>query len=193
MENANTIKTPASIIKRVLAGIIDLGILFVPNILLAFIFKNQSHQFVIQLLLHALYFSCFEGSNWHATPGKKVLSLMVEKNNGEPLSYGRAFFRWLCPNILYILYVLALLIVLALIAGLVWMLHKHATFQSLFSSIESSLAANHPWIITMCVILFFTSVIPTVLYILPSFFTPDKLLGNDWMSNTRVVNYTTKE
>lgn len=193
MKDTNIIKTPASIIKRFLAGIIDIGILFVPKVLLVLILKNQWHQLPMLLSISALYFVGFEGSNWHATPGKKALSLIVEKRDGQPLSYGRAFFRWLCPHILYTLYMLALIIVLALIAGLVWMLHKHATFQSLFSSIDPSFLAGHSGKIMFGVVFFFISVTPTVLYILPYFFTPDKLLGNDWMSNTKVVNYTPKE
>jgi tetratricopeptide (TPR) repeat protein len=41
-----------------------------------------------------LYYSLFESSSWQATPGKKVLGLIVTDLYGQPISFGRATARF---------------------------------------------------------------------------------------------------
>jgi uncharacterized RDD family membrane protein YckC len=41
-----------------------------------------------------LYFTCFESSAWQATPGKKVLGLMVTDLAGRRISFARASGRY---------------------------------------------------------------------------------------------------
>ena len=58
--------------------------------------------FVVQLLVPIfagvivwwLYFSSFETSRWHATPGKRVMGLHVTDVNGVHLRFGRSSLRF---------------------------------------------------------------------------------------------------
>jgi len=63
-------------------------------------------------LIEWLYFAGFESSSWQATPGKKVLNLVVTNLTGTRISFGRAtgryFSKWVSELIpLAIGYILA--------------------------------------------------------------------------------------
>lgn len=62
-------------------------------------------------LLKWLYFAGFECSSWQATPGKKVLNIVVTDMGGERITFlratGRHFAKWINVLILGIGYVLA--------------------------------------------------------------------------------------
>ncbi len=50
----------------------------------------------LQVLLvgvQVLYGAAFESSGWQATPGKKLMGLVVHRADGEPLSFGAALGR----------------------------------------------------------------------------------------------------
>lgn len=179
------IKTPASLIKRFLASLIDIVILLVQAILLSFILSNRWNQLVIQLVLVALYFATFEGSSWHATPGKKVFALMIEKRDGQPLCFGRALFRWSCPIIFY---PLSIILIGAILLGITWFLaYFGGDVNKFVRFIELIILTNPVCLIIFCIILVVVIVTPALLLVLPTLFTEDKVLLHDWISNTRVV------
>ena len=60
--------------------------------------------FVILLIVGKwLYYACCESSSWQATPGKKVLNLVVTDLNGTRVTFGRAtgrFFAKMVSNLI---------------------------------------------------------------------------------------------
>lgn len=51
-------------------------------------------QLFTSFAIGVLYFSIFESSTMKATPGKKMLGLIVTDMDGERISFGRAFLRY---------------------------------------------------------------------------------------------------
>lgn len=102
--------------RRFLATIIDgiiLGILygiiskiFVSNVVVS----PESGNFIdlsgnlltinlITAIIFLIYYSAFESSRLQATPGKRVLSLVVTKADGQPISFFQALVRNFCKYI----------------------------------------------------------------------------------------------
>jgi uncharacterized RDD family membrane protein YckC len=68
--------------------------------------------FLSYWLIEWLYFAGFESSSWQATPGKKVLNLVVTDLSGARISFGRGtgryFSKWVTQLIpVFIGYILA--------------------------------------------------------------------------------------
>lgn len=191
------IKTPASLEKRFVANLIDIGILLIFNVILLLTVKNFRHVLLIQLLFNVLYFVGFEGSGWHATPGKKVLGCTIEKCDGQPLSFSRALFRYLCPIFFYMSYLASLcqiFIIIVSISDIITFMHnEHSTFKSFLSSIKYADMPPHIVGIILAGILLFMIEIPILLFALPAFFTKDNRLIHDWMSNTKVMQPSMKK
>jgi uncharacterized RDD family membrane protein YckC len=45
-------------------------------------------------VIPSIYFASFEASGWSATPGKRAVGLVVTGNEGEPISWWRAWARF---------------------------------------------------------------------------------------------------
>jgi uncharacterized RDD family membrane protein YckC len=80
-----------------------------------FLLTTQSKQvFAIQLLFDMacwLYFASFESSSWQATPGKRILGLVVTDMKGQRITFARAsgrfFGKLLSQLLLFLGYVMA--------------------------------------------------------------------------------------
>jgi uncharacterized RDD family membrane protein YckC len=76
----------AVIIDAILVGIIE--------VVLDLALKGAGSA--ISVVINAIYFTYFIGSDSGATPGKMVLGIrVVDQNTGGPIGYGRAFIRWI--------------------------------------------------------------------------------------------------
>jgi len=80
-----------------------------------FLFGAPSRQIVaIQLLIYMLswlYFASFESSSWQATPGKRMVGLVVTDIEGRRITFARAsgrfFGKFISQFLLFLGYVLA--------------------------------------------------------------------------------------
>lgn len=80
-----------------------------------FLFQGSSRQVIaINLLIYMLswlYFASFESSSWQATPGKKMLGLVVTDLAGRRVSFARAsgrfFAKFISQFLLFLGFVLA--------------------------------------------------------------------------------------
>ena len=52
-------------------------------------------DFVLLIFAWGAYYSYFEGSSWHATPGKRLLGIEVLNRIGAPIGYLQAFVRFI--------------------------------------------------------------------------------------------------
>lgn len=84
----------ASFGKRFLALIIDGFALNIIGTFFIFTWGFFSY-FALSGVISILYFTLFEGSEWHATLGKKALNIAVVDRNGNGVNYGQAFLRTL--------------------------------------------------------------------------------------------------
>ena len=76
----------AVIIDGILVGIIE--------VVLDLVLKGAGSA--ISVVINAIYFTYFIGSDAGATPGKQVLGIrVIDQNTGGPIGYGRAFIRWI--------------------------------------------------------------------------------------------------
>ena len=80
---------PVGFWRRTGAFCIDLLIL-VPSV---YIFQ-QFIPLIAGFIFWWLYFSIFESSGWHATPGKRILGIEVTDVNGVHLRFGRSSLRF---------------------------------------------------------------------------------------------------
>jgi uncharacterized RDD family membrane protein YckC len=88
---------------RVLATLIDAGVLFIPVSLLEAFILNPStaasgfsiKQALVSYGVWAVYCVPFWSSSWHATPGKRICGLTILSFNGEQLTFGRSMARYL--------------------------------------------------------------------------------------------------
>lgn len=80
-----------------------------------FLFTEQTRQVMaIQLLFNLLswlYFASFESSRWQATPGKRMLGLVVTDLTGRRITFARAsgrfFGKFISQLLLFVGYVMA--------------------------------------------------------------------------------------
>lgn len=67
------------------------------------IYTSTSRQFLalrlLILMAQWVYFALFESSPWQASPGKKLLGLLVTDMEGKRISFGRATARYFCTLI----------------------------------------------------------------------------------------------
>lgn len=91
---------------RVVAAIIDGIILLVPNVLIGMVLGGevdpQTGQAaggglagLISLLVYFAYYTALQGGKWQATIGKRVLGIHVMRTDGSPITYARAFGRYM--------------------------------------------------------------------------------------------------
>lgn len=104
--------------RRFGAYLIDFIILFVIQMVIGFILgiiavastSNNSYysssydstvnsltclSYLISLVITVLYFAGFESSQGQATPGKRAMSVIVVDKDGNRISFGKAFIRYL--------------------------------------------------------------------------------------------------
>lgn len=84
---------------RLLAYILDaivLGIITFPLVrVLSTMGIGDSSSNILSIAISWMYFAVFESSDWMASPGKKVLGLIVTDEQGMKISIGRATRRYL--------------------------------------------------------------------------------------------------
>ncbi len=84
---------------RLLAYILDaivLGAITYPLIrVLSSMGIGDSSSNILSIAISWMYFVVFESSEWMASPGKKVLGLIVTDEQGKKISIGRATRRYL--------------------------------------------------------------------------------------------------
>ena len=84
---------------RLLAYILDaivLGAITYPLIrVLSSMGIGDSSSNILSIAISWMYFAVFESSEWMASPGKKVLGLIVADEQGMKISIGRATRRYL--------------------------------------------------------------------------------------------------
>ena len=83
---------------RLLAYIIDVLVLLIPNIIIALIFPTDGAlaalNYLLTFLIQAAYFISMESSNRQATVGKLALGMKVTDLEGKQLTPGRAAARY---------------------------------------------------------------------------------------------------
>ena len=83
---------------RLLAYILDaivLGAITFPLIrVLSTMGIGDSSSNILSIAISWMYFAVFESSEWMASPGKKVLGLIVTDEQGKKISIGRATRRY---------------------------------------------------------------------------------------------------
>lgn len=97
--------------KRVLAFFIDVAICFLSMMSFTFIIEVLRQVLKIKdfgnlaiaavLIIPLLYFPLFEGSKYQATLGKLIMKIKVVDINGERVSFGQAWGRFLAKIISY--------------------------------------------------------------------------------------------
>lgn len=80
--------------KRLLAYLIDTLALNLIGGMIAAMYGYFAYLAVFWIA-GALYFILFEGSSWHATPGKKAMGIMIVDGSGNGIDYGTAAVRYL--------------------------------------------------------------------------------------------------
>ena len=84
---------------RLLAYILDaivLGAITFPLVrVLSTMGIGDSSSNILSIAISWMYFAVFESSDWMASPGKKVLGLIVTDEQGMKISIGRATRRYL--------------------------------------------------------------------------------------------------
>ncbi len=83
-----------SIGKRLVALLIDSFLTYVIGVALI-IWTGAWYFGFSSVLISAAYFILFEGGKWKATPGKKLMGLVVTDENGFGIDYGQAALRFL--------------------------------------------------------------------------------------------------
>lgn len=88
--------TYAGRLNRVLANLIDGGILLLPGLVLTAIFgESKGPLAVAAFATNLAYVVFFLSSPWHATPGKRVMNMYVVHADGSPLTARDALERFL--------------------------------------------------------------------------------------------------
>ncbi len=112
---------PAPLVTRVLAGLIDAGILLVISAVLMFVagfqlivFSLSFAQAVFLAILSFAYFLLLEGL-FGATIGKQILRLRVVDKEGDPCTFKASFYRNLLRFVdwLPLLYIAGIISILA--------------------------------------------------------------------------------
>ena len=81
--------------RRFAAVIIDAIIVGLIELLLDLILSRGAGS-AISLVVNAVYFTYFIGSDSGATPGKMAVGIrVIDAHTGQPIGYSRAFIRWI--------------------------------------------------------------------------------------------------
>ncbi len=84
----------SSIGKRLVAFLVDSFLTFMIGVWLIII-TDEWYFGLSSLIIGAAYYILSEGSSWHATPGKKLMGIMVVDENGQGIDYSKAAARYL--------------------------------------------------------------------------------------------------
>lgn len=84
----------ASFGRRFLAYIIDCLVISVIGSIFGLLFGYYFY-IIVSWVLSALYFILMEGGSWQATLGKRAVGIIVTDMNGNQITYGTAFIRYL--------------------------------------------------------------------------------------------------
>jgi len=105
-------KIYASSWKRVLSLYIDIGIVFLPIVVILKLFRvlgglmvTEELEFLIAVLV-LIYFTIFESSSKQATPGKLLLGIVVSDFKGNRISLLRAVLRNLCKVLTFLTFLI---------------------------------------------------------------------------------------
>ena len=97
---------------RVAAYSIDCIILALPIFMITNAYEdNETVRWLEITLIAAVYSILFEASSWQATPGKKLLGLIVTDKHGKRISIARSSIRFLVNNLSYFTLFLSCIIV----------------------------------------------------------------------------------
>lgn len=83
---------------RVLAGLIDLAILFIPITALELLLHAQQSVVLESAIVYgvwAAYCIPFWSGRWHGTPGKRLCGLVIVSSDGSELTLSNAAFRYI--------------------------------------------------------------------------------------------------
>jgi len=93
---APTKQEPAGLLIRGLAVTLDALIIFPVSVLLASVLKdNLPMHAIVSLIISGTYYVMFLSGPWAATPGKRLMGLLVLRSDGSRLSAEQALQRYL--------------------------------------------------------------------------------------------------
>ncbi|MBK6331020.1 MAG: RDD family protein [Bacteroidetes bacterium] len=129
--------------KRTFAYILDSLIIYIPIMLILFLFNPESidyetgnvsiGQTFITFVAAILVFSYFESSNSMASPGKKILGLVITDEKSEKLTFQKALIRNLIKYAILFFTTNPVLSVLYIIGQIAFYAAKHQFFQDTLS------------------------------------------------------------
>lgn len=80
---------------RILANLIDGIILFIPTGLAASVMSDSALLVPVVFLCELIYYTAFDGSNWQASPGKRLMNMYIIRLDGNRLSQTEALERFI--------------------------------------------------------------------------------------------------
>ena len=86
----------AGFFRRYAAALIDALIMIVPSLFIGGSVAVIPLSFGLGLVLGLLYKPVFESSVMAATPGKALMGIVVQSEDGQTLTYKKAVIRYLC-------------------------------------------------------------------------------------------------
>ena len=86
--------TYAGVEKRLVARLIDAVVIIVISTALGFLLGIFGIV-LASVIISALYYTLFQGGQWHATIGQRALGIAVVDCNGRYIDYGKAAIRYL--------------------------------------------------------------------------------------------------
>ena len=182
MKQNSITKTPAGLVRRLLASMLDAICAFVIGYILLLLMSRSSqlellansYGVIVAQVVILLYYAWFESSGWRATPGKKVLRLIVEREDGRRLHFLRAALR-------YVIY-----ITIPLIIG-VYMKPIYTQVLLDYSNGSSSMHNVPPETLNTWLRISLGYLVYLIIWNASFFFTKDKLVLHDIFSGTKVV------
>lgn len=131
--------------KRTFAYMLDNLILGIPFYILMFLIYQDEYQYLVQdsdfvlgqaflwFAIAAIVYSFFESGNNMASPGKKILGLIIVDAHSERLTYGKALVRNLIKYGILFLTINPVLSLIYIIAQIAFYAAKHQFFQDMLS------------------------------------------------------------
>lgn len=131
--------------KRTFAYMLDNLILGIPFYILMYIIYQDEYQYLVQdtdfvvgqtfvwFTFATLIFSYFESSKNMASPGKKILGLIISNEHSEQLTFQKAIVRNLIKYGILFLTMIPLLSILYIIGQIAFYAAKHQFFQDILS------------------------------------------------------------
>ncbi len=131
--------------KRTFAYMLDNLILGIPFYIMMFLIYQDEYQYLLQdndfllgqafvwFSIAAVVYSFFESGNNMASPGKKILGLIITDAHSERLTYGKALVRNLIKYGILFLTTNPVLSLIYIIAQIAFYAAKHQFFQDMLS------------------------------------------------------------